>query len=378
VIKNLGLPIVAVNDSPIFFVGISIPKLGYELVSRMKESGYYMNIGIFPAVPIKNTGIRFTITRLHTFKQISDMLSVMSKHYFQILKEEDFPLEKVYKAFKMKNPDDVLIESRINELVKPLELKIEVLDSIKQIDKNTWDNLFKNKGAFNYDTLLMYEQVFKNKYIKQNNWDFDYIIIRDLHEKIIFATFLTTTVQKDDIFSIADISKLIEKERVSNPYYLVSKVLSIGCGLSIGEQVYVDESNALWTDAVNLFLNEVEVLKEKRKVDKIMLRDFNIVNERFKNLIEEKGYFSMDLPENNVIEETFINENEFLKSLNSNRRRHYKKQIKIENYPFSSIKFLKLSFAILKSRNLILSTFLFSFNISTSFKNKLTASVQSG
>jgi hypothetical protein len=180
----------------------------------------------------------------------------------------------------------------------------------------------------------MYEQVFKNKSLKENNWDFDYIVIKDLNEKIIFATFLTTTVQKDDIFSISDISKLIEKERVSDPYYLVSKVLSIGCGLSIGEQVFVDDSHPLWTDAVNLFLNEVEMLKEKRKVDKIMLRDFNIANESFKNLIEEKGYFSMDLPQNNIIEETSLNESDFLKSLNSNRRRHYKKQIKIENSNF--------------------------------------------
>ena len=72
IIGKLKLPIVALNDSPIFFIGISVPKLGYELVARMKNDGYYMNIGIFPAVPIKNTGIRFTITRLHTFDQIFD------------------------------------------------------------------------------------------------------------------------------------------------------------------------------------------------------------------------------------------------------------------------------------------------------------------
>jgi hypothetical protein len=36
----------------------------------MLDDGFYTNLGAFPAVPIKNTGVRFTITRLHTFEQI--------------------------------------------------------------------------------------------------------------------------------------------------------------------------------------------------------------------------------------------------------------------------------------------------------------------
>ena len=101
-IQELKLPLASINESPIFFIGISQPKLGYELIARMKKSGFYVNLGVFPAVPMKNTGIRFTITRLHTLKQINVMLNTLANHYFAILDEEDYPLEKIYSAFKLK------------------------------------------------------------------------------------------------------------------------------------------------------------------------------------------------------------------------------------------------------------------------------------
>lgn len=69
-LKKYSLPVVSESDAAVFFIGVSTPGLGYNLVRRMMNRGYYVNLGIFPAVPIKNTGIRFTITRLHTFTQI--------------------------------------------------------------------------------------------------------------------------------------------------------------------------------------------------------------------------------------------------------------------------------------------------------------------
>lgn len=336
IIKKLNLPIVAVNNSPIFFIGISVPKLGYELVSRMKESGYYMNIGIFPAVPIKNTGIRFTITRLHTFKEISKMLSVLSHHYFKILDEENFPIEKVYKAFKMDNPDEIKMGQKVNKILKSAELKIECFNSIKMICKGEWDEIYAGEGAFNYDTLLLFETTFDDQNSLENQWKFDYIVIRDLDNKIILTTFLTTSLQKDDIFSIAEVSSLIERERKINPYYLTSRVLSVGCELSIGNQVYVNEDHPLAGVALNMFLDQVEVLKDKRKAEKVMLRGFKNDNIEIQRLIEEKGYFSMDLPMNNIVESDWNNEIEFLSKLKRNRRKYFKQQIRVEDANFIS------------------------------------------
>jgi 7-keto-8-aminopelargonate synthetase-like enzyme len=59
------------------------------MVQRLKNLGFYINLGIFPAVPIKNTGIRFTITRLHTFKQIENMISTLAKELPVAMLEEN-------------------------------------------------------------------------------------------------------------------------------------------------------------------------------------------------------------------------------------------------------------------------------------------------
>ena len=333
IIEKLQLPIIAVNESPIFFIGISVPKLGYEMVSRMKNSGFYMNIGIFPAVPIKNTGIRFTITRLHTFQQISSMLNIFAKHYFQVLNEENYPIQKIYKAFKLKNPYETDLDAKVRDLLESTELNIEHYNSVSEIDKIEWDEMFKNEGAFNHDTLLAYEKTFNSKPFIKNNWEFDYVVIRDNNNKIVLSTFLTTSIQKDDIFSISEVSEVVELERKKNPYYLTSKVISVGCDLSIGNQIFIERTNPLWKSALSLFLEKVEELKTKRKADKVMLRGFKD-NDEIQRIIEEKGYFSMEIPENNIIEPNWVNENEFLDNFNKKRRYYYRTQIKIENENF--------------------------------------------
>ena len=100
--NKCGLPLVAQNDTPIFFVGVGLPKVGYNLVKRILNEGMYSNLGIFPAVPLKNTGVRFTITRLHTFKQIEEFAEVVSHHYPLALEEEGSSKNEVHVAFGMK------------------------------------------------------------------------------------------------------------------------------------------------------------------------------------------------------------------------------------------------------------------------------------
>src|SRR5256885_9777559 len=112
-LKKYGLPVISQSDASIFFIGVSLPKLGYNLVKRMLNEGYYLNLGIFPAVPMKNTGIRFTITRLHTFRQIEEMISVLAEEFPIALKEEDMTLEQIYKAFRLPLPEDAAIERSI-------------------------------------------------------------------------------------------------------------------------------------------------------------------------------------------------------------------------------------------------------------------------
>jgi 7-keto-8-aminopelargonate synthetase-like enzyme len=53
------LPLVFESDSPIFYLGLGMPRVGYNMVKRLMSEGYYCNIGIFPGVPVKCTGFAY-------------------------------------------------------------------------------------------------------------------------------------------------------------------------------------------------------------------------------------------------------------------------------------------------------------------------------
>ncbi len=153
-LKKYQLPVIAPSDAAVFFVGVSLPKLGYNMVKRMLNEGYYVNLGIFPAVPMKNTGIRFTITRLHTFTQIEKMIATIAKELPVAMQEETITLKDIYKAFKMPLPEDVLLDAAVDTVIKQsLSLKLNHYNSINQINKKDWDKIFEGKGSFDLDGL---------------------------------------------------------------------------------------------------------------------------------------------------------------------------------------------------------------------------------
>jgi len=100
VIDELELPSVSLGVSPVFFIGVSLPDIAYTVIEGLMDKGHYVNLGIYPAVPMKNTGLRFTITRLHTKAQIEALLTDMKNILDAAIKEHDFSYEKIYKAFR--------------------------------------------------------------------------------------------------------------------------------------------------------------------------------------------------------------------------------------------------------------------------------------
>ena len=61
--KNSVFPVLSNPHTPIYFIGTGQPNVGYNFNKRILSEGFYVNIGLFPAVPVKNTGLRFTITQ---------------------------------------------------------------------------------------------------------------------------------------------------------------------------------------------------------------------------------------------------------------------------------------------------------------------------
>lgn len=327
-LKKHHLPVISSLNSPVFFVGVSLPKMGYNMVKRMLNEGYYLNLGIFPAVPMKNTGIRFTITRLHTFSQIEQMIATMAQHFPLAMKEEGISLEQIYRAFKMQMPEEAMLQNELNAILDQGQLKTGHYKTIGDIDKTEWDMLLGERGTFDWEGLQFLEKSFSGNELEEDNWDFDYLIIRDLSEKPVLATFLTTALWKDDMLSPAEISLQVEERRKTEPYYLTSKVISIGSLLTEGEHLYLDRTSPLWKGAMQLLFQKIAELQEKYKANNIMLRDFSSNDSELDAFLVDNGYFRVAMPDNHVIENVdWMDKEGYQNKLSYNSKRHVKRYI---------------------------------------------------
>jgi 7-keto-8-aminopelargonate synthetase-like enzyme len=100
-LKEHGLPVVGDDISPIFYIGLGLPCTGYNLLDRMlKQEGYIVNLGSFPAVPQNCTGLRFTINNHLSHEDIDRFVKLLSHHVPKALQEEGRTMQDVYLGFK--------------------------------------------------------------------------------------------------------------------------------------------------------------------------------------------------------------------------------------------------------------------------------------
>jgi 7-keto-8-aminopelargonate synthetase-like enzyme len=325
-LKKHGLPLISEAGAAIFFIAVSYPKLGHNIVARMLKRGFYLNLGIFPTVPMRQTGIRFTVTSLHTHEQIEAMVRAMVEEFPSAMAEEGVTLADIYKAFKQAVPAH--LGSDPTDRATEQSLTLLQYSSIKEIDTSQWDALFEGRGIFDWKGLKMLEAAFSGNPLPQDNWVFDYLVATDRAGTVIAATFLTTALWKDDMLSPATISAQVEEKRKADPYYLTSRVLCSGSLLTEGEHLFLDRSQPLWKEAMQLLLEKIYSLRELRQASHIVLRDFHGIHRELDNLMVDNGFFRVSLPDTHMVPALPWNSpQEFYDSLSVNNRCHVRKKI---------------------------------------------------
>lgn len=323
------LPVISKAGAAIFFVGVSLPKLGHNLVRKMLDAGFYVNLGVFPTVPMKQTGIRFTITRLHTFKEIERMVATLAEQFPIAMKEENITLSEIYKAFKVPMPEEALLDQSVDRVIKQsLSLRTERFATIRDVDKEEWNHLFAGRGTFNWEGLCVLEDSFKGNDLPEDNWIFDYLVVKDMESKIIAATFFTTALWKDDMLSPGIISSQVEIKRRIDPYYLTGKVVCSGSLITEGEHLYLDTQSSLWKEALGIVIDKAYDLQDEYKANHIVFRDFHEVNEELDSLMADNGLFHITMPDSHEISELSWNTKEdFYHLLSVNSKNHLRKKV---------------------------------------------------
>jgi len=95
-----GLPLVSPTMTPIRFVATGWTRVAHNLMQRLMAAGFFPNIVGFPAVPLKQSGIRITITRHHSENDIRSLVDALAYHLPLALEEEGSGFNDITKFFR--------------------------------------------------------------------------------------------------------------------------------------------------------------------------------------------------------------------------------------------------------------------------------------
>ncbi|SHN12019.1 aminotransferase class I/II-fold pyridoxal phosphate-dependent enzyme [Flavobacterium xinjiangense] len=322
IIKATSLPMIAPNSSPVFFLGTAMPLTAYRLVQRLFNEGYFVNPGLYPAVPVKNSGIRITVSRNNQEEDIKGLVQALEYHFPKALEETSNTMNKVSMAFGISK-----ITQKKEKLVPQSSLNLQYETSIKQLDRATWNTLLGGQSIFDWDGLCFLEDAFKNSADPKNNWSFHYYIISDNNNVPLLATFFTFGLWKDDMLAPESVSLQLEEKRIRNPFYLTSKVLGMGSLFTEGNHCYINKAHPLSKDAVELLSEQVEMLNQNLNADMLVLRDFD-EDVELNRMFHNHGFIKINMPETCIIQNVSWNTiEEFTSTLSARSKKHFTKEI---------------------------------------------------
>lgn len=285
------------------------------------NEGFFVNLGLFPAVPVKNTGVRITVSRHNELEDIKGLVEAMEYHFPKALEETDNSLGRIGKAFNIE------INSRNEKAKSTEELSLTYTETIQEIEESSWNQLMGHHTILNWKGLEFLENSFRNHESKEHRWSFHYFIITDQQGNPILATFMTCALWKNDMLSPSSVSKTIEEKRKSNPYELTSRVLSMGSLFTEGVHWYLDEDHPLATQAIKKLLLEIEILSARLDSKMTVLRDFK-KEPWLSDLFHQEGFIPIEMPDSCIIDDlSWNNEKEFEERLSSRSRKHFRKEV---------------------------------------------------
>lgn len=325
-LDRLHLPQYQKTDSPLFFIPVGLPKISYDIVNKMKTSGYFLNVASFPAVPMKKSGIRFMINCSLSVEQIERMLCTLQEKYLESLEENGSDCKEVARVFNLPNFHRESLKQPLST-VRDWQVKID--KSIVNIDQHEWAHCFDKTPTLSCANLYELERTFSDTTTRENKWDFYYVTIKDASGALVLKTLFTLAWTKDDMFASAAVSEKVEMERVKNPYFLSSKTLVLGTLITKGDHLYLNYQHAEWKHALRLLGKTLSEVQENQGATKIMLRDFYGAPESdFETSLLELGYTKFRLPDNFFVRDINWNsEEEYLQRLNQKYRYNVRKEV---------------------------------------------------
>ncbi|WP_428263912.1 aminotransferase class I/II-fold pyridoxal phosphate-dependent enzyme [Haliangium sp.] len=354
-IRALGLPQLAENDAPLFFIPVGLPKLVYRLVEELHDAGFHVNGGVFPAVPMLRGGVRFTITRHLSQADIRAMLECLHGLYQRMAAEEGITPESLAQAFRCpalaerdwaadadadadadagpepEAPIPTLSAARASAARSHHSRRGLTLRTDRRLsrrDRPTWDRLFAGRGPMSAQILDDLARVFAAQADPTQHMDLRYVWVEDEHGAPVLTSFYVVALVKDDMFESAETSRAIEAVRATNPMHLTSRAVIMGSPVSAGDHLYLDRAHPRWRTAVGMLIDELKGTMVRERASRIMLRDFVLgADDELRDVMLENGLFEYRLPDKLVLDDlSWRSRDEYLGRLGQKYRYNVRKE----------------------------------------------------
>lgn len=346
-----NLPLYENNETPIFFIKGGPIRASYALVQRLADEGFFLTVAQYPAVPLKRSGVRLSITRHHSKADLTALAQAIGHHYEKALADVGMTREDVLREFDVDH--DARERTRLGKLTRlfdvgavpqklspvkheapAADLVLETHHSIAAIDAGEWNKLVGHRANFDHATLAAFEAIFRNRPEKESNWGWHYFIVRSGGVPVA-ATFFTDALWKDDMLMRAEVSDRIEQSRVQDRYFLTSRAFGMGCLLTEGNHLFLDRQGP-WQQALGLIIDAASKGQRAVGATSLVFRDLPDGDVELDNAFLEHGLVKMPMLAGHVVDLTkWSNEDEFFATLGSRTRRRVRQEVQAVQQHFT-------------------------------------------
>jgi len=330
--SELDLPMVNSCEVPIRFIAIGKFAIACEMAEHLLERGLLLNAAVFPAVPAKRCGLRFTVTRHHQLSDIRRLLETVAEHLPKALATHGSSRAEIDHVFRLDPRAPGSVSGAVNAAaaslaVAPPKPHCQHETTIEAFSPEEWDRCLGRRGSFSWEGLRYLESVFDvDSAAEQDRWRFHYYMVRDASGEPVLATFFTDALWKDDMLSEASVSRRVEQHRALKPTFLTSRVFSMGSLLTDGDHLYLNRE-ACWQPAVAALLDRVSIDSDACGAASIVLRDLDANDEELDRIVRDASFSALKGPDAMVLDVTWSDWEDFLSRLSARARRFQKRYV---------------------------------------------------
>lgn len=316
-LQKTNLPLISYDDTPVFFIGTSLPDTAYNLVTHLLDKGFFVNPGIYPAVPMKNAGLRITISNHNEENHILQFIETLNQYFPIALDKTNNSFQNIQRHFKL-----AITETKKEH--QTAEIIWENYKTIDDIEADLWNMYIGKYQAFDYEGMQWIEEAFTNLSLSSpNHTVFQYIMGKDKLGQVVGITSISEARWKEDVLANEKVSNKIEKIRESNPLFLTSLTMSLGSGFTEGQHMYLHQNHK---EALNSFLNYMDNVFLTSSAEKLILRDFE-ENLTLETCLITNGYIKVQMPDTAIWEYDEEGIEDLIRKMSKKNRRNMRKEI---------------------------------------------------